>query len=182
MKTKIIASIAVVVVVAVVAGVIFKPNDSQAPTENAEKTSTAPASETTQTPAESGKKMAFSEFIKQGGAYKCTINQSVAGVDTVGTTYINGGLIRGEYKTQTQGINVTSSLVVRDGYTYTWTSMAPTMGFKAKVAETAGANTGAAMSASYSWNAEQIGDYSCEAWSAEASMFVVPSSVTFREV
>lgn len=181
MKTKIIASIAVVVA-AVVAGVIFKPNDSQAPTENAEKTSTTSTSETTQTLAESGKKMAFSEFIKQGGAYKCTVNQSVAGVNTVGTTYINGGLIRGEYKTQAQGINVTSSLIVRDGYTYSWTSMAPTMGFKAKVAENTGANTGTAMSGSYSWNAEQIGDYSCEAWSADANMFVVPSGVTFREV
>ncbi len=181
MKTKIIASIAVVVV-AVVAGVIFKPNDSQVPAESAEKTSTTTVSETTQAPAVSGKKMAFSEFIKQGGAYKCTVNQSVAGVDTVGTTYINGGLIRGEYKTQTQGISVTSSLIVRDGYTYSWTSMAPTMGFKAKVVESAAVNTGAAMSASYSWNAEQIGDYSCEAWSADASMFVLPSGVNFREV
>lgn len=133
-------------------------------------------------PTESGKKIAFAEFIKQGGAYKCTVNQSVAGTDTVGTTYIHNGLIRGEYSTKTAGMNIATSLIVRDGFTYTWTSMAPTMGFKAKVVDNAVVNTGAAMSASYSWNAQQIGDYNCESWAADDSMFTVPASVTFKEI
>ncbi len=133
-------------------------------------------------PTESGKKMAFADFLKQGGSYKCTVNQSIAGTDTVGTTYIDGGRIRGEYATQTAGMNIATNLIVRDGYSYTWTSMAPTAGFKAKVVENAAVNTGAAMSASYSWNAQQIGDYNCEAWSADEGKFTVPANVSFKEI
>ncbi len=136
----------------------------------------------TSAPTESGKKMAFAEFIKKGGAYKCTVNQSVAGTDTVGTTYINGGSIRGEYATKIQGMNITTSFIVRDGFSYSWNSVAPTMGFKAKVVDSAMVNTGAAMSASYSWNAQQIGDYNCESWAVDDSKFAVPAGVTFREI
>ncbi len=132
--------------------------------------------------ATSGKKMAFSEFIKNGGSYKCTVNQSVNGTDTVGTTYIDGGMIRGEYNTKVQNLNVDSTLIVRDGYTYTWTSMTPNMGFKAKVVESIGGDIDAGMSGQYSFNAEQIGDYNCEAWSSDASKFALPAGVTFNEL
>lgn len=129
----------------------------------------------------SGKKMAFSEFIKQGGAYKCTVNQLVEGIETKGVTYIDGKMIRGEYTTNTQGMSVGSTLIVRDGYTYTWTSMAPGMGFKAKVVEGTG-DTNAPTSASYSFNAEQIGEYDCQSWSVDASMFALPKDVTWTEM
>ncbi len=175
MNIKLIASI--VIVVAAVAGFAYFQTD-KTPADIVQEYS-APQQEA---PAESGKKMAFSEFLKQGGAYKCTVNQSVAGTDTAGTTYIHNGLIRGEYSTKTAGMNIATSLIVRDGYSYTWTSVAPTMGFKAKVVDNAVVNTGAAMSASYSWNAQQIGDYNCEAWAADDSMFTVPASVTFKEI
>jgi len=175
MNIKLITSI--IIVVAAVAGfTYFKTNKT--PADIVQEYS-VPQQEA---PAESGKKMAFAEFLKQGGSYKCTVNQSVAGTDTVGTTYIDGGRIRGEYSTQAQGMNIATTLIVRDGYSYTWTSMAPTIGFKAKVAESTAVNTGAAMSASYSWNAQQIGDYSCEAWSADEGKFTVPTNVTFKEI
>lgn len=128
-----------------------------------------------------GKKMAFSEFIKQGGAYKCTVSQLVEGIATKGVTYIDGTMIRGEYTTNAQGMSVDSTLIVRDGYTYTWTSMAPGMGFKAKAQEGTG-ETNTPTSASYSFNAEQIGDYDCQPWSADASLFALPKDVTWTEM
>jgi hypothetical protein len=130
----------------------------------------------------SGKKIPFSDFIKQGGAYKCTVHQDVGGTATEGVTYISGGMIRGEYNTKVQGLSVNSTMIVRDGYTYSWTSMAPGMGFKTKIAQNAPSNPGTASSGSYNFNAEQIGDYNCEPWTVDASKFAVPTGVTFKEV
>ena len=79
------------------------------------------------------------------------------------------------------GQKVDTAFIVRDGYSYTWTSMMPTMGFKVKVAASAG-DTGAQASGSYAWNAETIGDYNCEAWTTDESKFAIPTSVTFKAI
>lgn len=129
----------------------------------------------------SDKKMAFESFIKQGGSYVCTVHQSVEGTESEGTVYIDGGNIRGEFNSTVQGMAMSTSLIVKDGYSYTWTSMMPSMGFKAPVDQGAGADSSTGTSGSYSWNAEQIGDYNCEAWSADASKFALPAGVTFTE-
>lgn len=180
MKTNIVVGV-VVVVALVVFGYFFFGKDMMKGSSisvNTENTT----EETSSTSQESGKKMAFSEFIKQGGSYKCTVNQNVGNTVSVGTTYINGDMIRGEYNTKAQGISIDTTLIVRDGYTYTWTSFAPTMGFKSKVA-TGGMEDGSTgMSGTYSFNAEQIGDYDCQAWNVDASLFVIPTSITFKEV
>ena len=170
-QTKIIALIAGVVVVAGAGFFFLKPS---APAENADSQQVAQES--------NGKKIPFSEFIKQGGSYKCTVHQYVAETDTVGTTYISDGKVRGEYNTKVQGMSIDSTLIVRDGYTYTWTSMAPTMGYKVKVVESASSDTSAGMSGTYSYNANQIGDYECETWSGDVSKFELPSGVNFQEM
>ncbi len=157
----------------------LKPKEGIAPTVNEETESQTATSENV--PAESGKKMAFSEFIKQGGSYKCTVNQSVQGSETEGITYIDDEMIRGEYTVKTQGMEIDSNMIVRDGFAYSWSSMMPSMGFKSKVATDVDQNTGAGASGTYSWNAEQIGDYSCEAWDADPSVFELPTTVTFTE-
>lgn len=140
---------------------------------------TTPEPQETQQP--DGKKMAFSQFMKQGGSYQCTVRQYVNDIDTEGTVYLNDGLMRGEYSTTVQGKNIDATIIVRDGFAHTWTSMAPTMGFKSKIVEDP--ETGSAgTTGTYSYNADQIGDYDCQPWTADASLFVLPSEVTFREV
>lgn len=132
-----------------------------------------------------GKKMAFSQFLKQGGSYKCEVNQYIGGDYenvTKGITYVSDGMIRGEYNSKTQNISVDSTVIVRDGYTYSWTSMAPTMGFKAKVVTDGQTNTNTGTSGNYSWNADQIGDYSCEPWAVDISKFTVPTNINFQEL
>jgi hypothetical protein len=130
----------------------------------------------------SGKKMAFSEFVKQGGSYECTVNQNVGGTDTKGTTFISGGNIRGEYNTKTQGMSIDTNFIVKDGYSYTWTSMMPNVGFKSKVVASTDTNANAPTSGQYSFNAEQIGDYECKAWSADESKFAIPSTIKFQDM
>ncbi len=92
------------------------------------------------------------------------------------------GLIRGEYNTEAQGINIGTTMIVRDGYAYSWTSVAPNMGFKAKVVENVEANPNAGASGAYSWNVDQIGDYECNDWTADPSKFAVPTGVNFQEI
>jgi hypothetical protein len=160
-------------------------NSPSTEVQNTVDVSTLPSSSTTQeTPAKptsSGKKMAFSEFIKQGGSYTCTVNQLINNVNSQGTVFISGDKVRGEFSTTAQGQSMTMSFLTTGGYTYTWTSMMPTMGFKMK--NTASANTTnntAAMSSA--WDASAIGDYTCDTWSVDPAKFVVPTTVTFKEM
>ena len=140
------------------------------------------SNETEETAVPNGKKMAFSEFLKQGGAHKCTVNQYIGDIETKGTTYISGDMIRGEYSMNMQGMDMTSTFIVRDGYTYSWSSMMPNMGFKSKVvASQSTTDTSVEAHGTYSWNAEQIGDYNCEVWASDASLFVIPKGISFTE-
>src|SRR6185295_13570004 len=82
----------------------------------ADMNGTSNQGEQAQVPSEAGKKMAFSDFVKQGGSYKCTVTQDVNGTQTQGTTYLSGGMMRGDFSTQAQGTNMTMTMIVRDGY------------------------------------------------------------------
>lgn len=131
----------------------------------------------------SGKKMAFSEFIKNGGSYKCTVHQYVGQTDTVGTTYVNSGMVSGKYETKVNGMNIVSNVLVRDGYSYSWNSIMPGTGFKSKVIDTPKDNpVPAPTSGSYSFNAEQIGDYDCKPDKVDQALFAIPASITFKEI
>lgn len=127
----------------------------------------------------SGKKMAFSEFLKQGGSYKCTVKQAMSDFDNTGTMHIDGSRVRGDFTTVAEGLTVTTSLVVKDDYTYVWMNGVnglPASGFKTKnQVDTTTASGG------FRWNAETIGDYDCEIWAVDEAMFALPTDITFKE-
>lgn len=150
--------------------------ETEVATTTASSTMSGSASTTTDKP--SGKKMAFSEFMKQGGSHKCTVTQTVASMTTNGTVYIDGSKISASFAVSVAGQSINTSMIVRDGYTYTWTSNDPTKGFKTKVVATTGDNS-AGPKGTYTWDGSQIGEYSCDPWTAEASMFELPKTVTF---
>lgn len=130
-----------------------------------------------------GKKMAFADFMKEGGSYKCAVqSNSAEGIDTTGTVYLNAGMIRVDASTKMPGSSdIKTSIIVAPDYTYTWTAQAGNVGFKAKTVRAASPD-GSEGSASYGFDASQIGDYSCEAWNADASLFVPPATITFTDV
>lgn len=167
---------AVIVAGALIVGGYFAFSQSNPDPKEEEKVVTDTDSAKT-----SDKKIAFAEFLKTGGSYKCTVRQYVGDMNVVGQAYISDGLIRGEYNTKAQGMNIDATMIVRDGYTYTWSSIAPGMGFKAKVVESDGGSK-TATAGTYSFNAEQIGDYDCDDWDLDESKFVVPTTITFKEI
>lgn len=128
------------------------------------------------------RKMSFGDFVKQGGSYKCDIEQTVGSATTKGTAYVNDGMIKGEYVTQADGLSITSYVVVRDGYAYTWTSFAPNMGLKARVVENASADSSTQTSGQDSFNTDDVDNYDCEPWTADASVFALPTGVKFSEI
>lgn len=171
--------ISFVVLIAVILGVYFIVNKDKKP-ETTPVLNTE-VNNTEETPEVNGKKMAFSEFIKQGGSYKCDVKQSLSDFENSGTIYINGAKISGEYSTIAEGMNITSSFVMMDGYTYSWSSALPSMGVKVKMAKP-DTSAEAKESATYTWNAEQIGEYNCEAWVVDEAKFKIPTNITFKEV
>lgn len=136
--------------------------------------------EVTQKPT--GKKIAFTEFIKQGGSYKCTVNQNTGDTETSGTMFISKDLMRGMFETNTQGAKVSSNILVRDGFTYSWSSAMPQGVKMAVVKGETTPNENIGTSGTYSWNADQIGDYDCEAWNADQATFAVPSNIEFMDL
>ena len=136
----------------------------------------------------SDKKIAFSELVKQGGSYECTVKQVVSNMDSDGVVFMDKDRLRGEFVTLAQGMNIDSTFIMRDGYTYTWSSVMPSTGFKIKIDSPIKAGADApidndvATSGTYSWNAEQIGDYYCKVWAVDESKFTIPTGVKFTEI
>ncbi len=141
-------------------------------------TSTTTLSSTTSQAVPAEKKMSFAQFIKQGGAYKCTINENSGTTSTKGIVYIRGDNVKGEIATQAEGKSVIVNFIVTGGFTYTWTSVMPTMGFKFKN-NAEGQPTGDTSVKGNIWNPEQIGDYDCEVATVSEKDFVPPSTVNF---
>ncbi len=180
MSNKVIAI--VVGVVVVLGGAYYAMRGTSESVKDTNSIAVGEPNPSAPTEQNSGKKMSFDAFLKQGGSYVCSVDQSVEGMDSKGTVYVNGTNIRGTFNTTVAGMKVDSEFISTGGYMYTWSSMMPGKGFKAKVGTTAGGSTSTGTSGQYSWNAEQIGDYDCQPWSGDLSKFAMPSGVVFTEV
>ncbi len=141
---------------------------------------------TTAQSEDTGKKVAFEQLAKQGGTHKCTVTQTVGPVTSQGTVYMDKGLIRGEFAADYSGQKINIYFIMRDGFTYTWNSMMPTLGYKIKNDTTVPVgNVNASASGTITPNSpngylDQIGAYDCTEWTANASFFTPPTTVTFK--
>lgn len=131
------------------------------------------------TPVQNQKKVSFVEFMKQGGSYKCSVVQTVATMTSNGTVYIHDNKIRANFTTSIQNNTIETNMIVKEGYSYSWTNMSKGVGTKVKIAPKSNPGSDAAVSATYTWNGSQVGDYNCEEWVADDTMFSLPTTVTF---
>jgi len=130
---------------------------------------------------EGEKKMAFLDFVKQGGSYMCEVHQDVKGVDNVGTVYLADGKVSGIFHTNAGDTPVDAMFIIRDGMTYMWSSAMPKVGFKSKV-DLSAVSADASTAPSYTWNAGAVRDYNCTPWTADEAKFTVPTTITFTEI
>ena len=130
----------------------------------------------------SGKKMAFLEFLKQGGSFKCTVAMATNGYDMTGTIYTRNKDVNAVTTGTVAGQKITTNMIMKDGYTYTWTSLAPGMGYKMKTIEASVSSDTPVVKNSPASSLQDIGDYSCEVWSGTDAMFAIPSGISFTEI
>jgi hypothetical protein len=174
--SKIILTILIVAALGATAYFVLQPKKIVAPGNEVKN-------EQASIPQESGKKMAFSEFMKQGVSSQCTVNQEVNNTTIHGTVYLSGSSFRGEFSTDYNGTTMNVTTITHEGYAYTWTSAMPNRGYKIKVnPNTPPLNGSVSASGNYSFNADTIGDYHCEPWTPDDSKFTVPTTVTFTTV
>lgn len=129
------------------------------------------------------KDMSFQELMKKTGSYECTVKQAVMGVTTEGKISIKGGKMSATFSSSVQGRTFETSMVTKDGYVYTWSSVTPTTGIKTKIATpVAQGSSTAALSAAYSFDGKDIGSYSCVVANVSENAFAIPASITFTEV
>ncbi|KND49844.1 MAG: hypothetical protein AB198_00350 [Parcubacteria bacterium C7867-003] len=177
MSNKVIAI--VVGMVVVLGGVYFATRDSSSMVSPENSIAVGEQNPSTPTENTSGKKMSFDAFLKQGGSYVCTIKSGIPNDDVLigGTVFINNKDLRGDFKASISGTQVTNSFISKGGYMYVWNSMTNGTGFKFVVNETSSTADG-----SMGFDANQVGDYDCQAWTVDSSKFALPSGVVFTEV
>lgn len=132
-------------------------------------------------PSDNSRMMSFSSFVKEGGTYKCTVHQNVGDMESNGTVYMDTGNLRGEFSTIAEGKTINSTFILKDGYSYGWSSMG-SIGYKVPIDENTGTVSGTAESGTYTFAYDTVGSYECNPWTADSSFFVVPSTITFVDI
>lgn len=137
------------------------------------------ASESTVPAPASSSAGSLKSMLAMTGSHTCTVHYGTEAAASDGTVYVSGGMMRGDFTSKTPSGTIESHMIIKDDTSYMWSSAAP-QGMKLSLS---------AMSAPAQPNAPKAGmdieqnvDYSCEAWSADASKFELPSSVTFTDM
>lgn len=169
-------------IIAAVLGVVVVGGGWYLYAKSSEEKIQAPSEQNIENTNPNTKKISFSSLISQGGSHMCTVNQNVGNIESKGTVYMMSGKLRGEFKSSVGGMNIETIFVVRDGYSYTWSSALPNVGYKVAVLDSTTPNSTATGVASYSFNAEQIGEYECKDWAPNETFFALPSGIKFTEI
>ena len=174
--------IVVVVVLLVLAGAAyhFMRHSNMSPTQSNENANSQMQQIT------SGKKSLF-DFFSMGGSQKCTFTNTTNGG---GTIYVSSGKMRGDFQETNNSTGKTAQThMINDGtYVYIWTD-GQTNGYKMSDAvmkqeesqPTQAPSTGSQPQPSQGMDMHQQMNTSCGGWTADASMFTVPTNVTFTD-
>jgi hypothetical protein len=166
-----------IIVVIIIAGGVYLATKGDGGGEQYRDTMTESATSTTSATVEG--QGTFADLIGRGGDYKCVFSSDDPNASSVGTVYINGVNVRGDFQSTLKANNqvARSHMIQKDGFVYTWID-GMQQGFKLPVTATGGAST--ATSGNYSMAmGDARGTYDCEPWTVDATQFNVPGSVSF---
>ena len=124
-------------------------------------------------------KGSFRSLVAMGRNTQCTFTSLQQDVTSSGTVYItSSGNMRGDFTTQMSSGTQTSSMILKDGYSYVWTG---NQGAKISVASLDD-KTSADAQAQQSVDLDAQVDYDCKDWSVDQSKFTLPSGVNFVDI
>ncbi len=126
----------------------------------------------------SGSIVALSEH---GGEWKCTVDTTsqTGGGQAVssGIVYVSDNKVRADFDVSVAGRGAMKAYMIADGeYVYSWSSMVPQ---GVKVAQAQAESSQGAATSGQGMDANTSYSYDCQPSSADASLFVPPSNVTF---
>jgi biopolymer transport protein ExbD len=122
---------------------------------------------------------AFTDVLIKGGKLKCSVTQAMGTVSSNGTVYINDSKVRAEFSTSISNTTIHSTMLALNGYMYTWTDSASSTGSKIKMPTIGRDGKVVTNSNVRTWNGDQVKEYTCEAWTPDENLFIVPTNVTF---
>lgn len=134
----------------------------------------------------STQKKSLFDFFSMTGSQKCTFSDSSN--NSSGTVYIGSGKMRGDFHSQSDGKTEASHMINDGSYIYMWTdgqqngykmSLAVVKQEEAQVTESPSTNTN--VQPSQTVNMQQKSNYSCGPWNLDASVFTLPTKVTFTD-
>jgi len=114
----------------------------------------------------------FRELAASQSPQECTFTAPNGGV---GTLFVSGGKIRGDFTGSLGGGTTTGHIIMRDNMSYIWAE-GMTQGFKNSFAEAT--STGESPAA----GPDDRVTTDCKSWTADESKFELPQSVTFNTV
>ncbi len=115
------------------------------------------------------------DLLTSGSPEKCTFEDTESTAKTQGTVYTANGKMRGDFSATAGGQTYAGHMIIADNVMNTWVDGMST-GFK--IALTAAQTE----EASRGLDANKKMDYHCEAWSANSSLFVLPTTVKFTDM
>jgi hypothetical protein len=190
-KAKLQAGFAPLIIIAIVAvlaigggAYVVSKNKAKAPAEgdNAETQANANADANANANANLGvnAKGSLRSLLGLGKNVMCTFKSEAGDVVSSGTVYVAAnGNMRGDFKMGANADTQSSSMMVKDGYSYVWSGK---QGVKMKASAEASAQAGAEGEAKQTVNLDEQVDYSCSNWTMDASKFTLPSGVEFIDL
>lgn len=121
-------------------------------------------------------KMSLSTLLASSVSQKCTFTNKTDTSESSGTVYVSGGKMRGDFKTVASGRTMQSHMIVDGQTSYMWSDEMP-QGFKMDFADMQKQDT-----KNQTVDVNQQLDYSCGSWSADASAFVTPAGIEFKDM
>lgn len=121
------------------------------------------------------------DLMKDGKDVTCTFSRSDAGGDMEGTVFVaRDGRMRGEFTLASPQFGTMTMQVIRDGtYGYTWGFPSATQGSKTKLDDE---GKPVKENDKEGPGIDEDMEYRCSSWRMDASMFVPPSDVEFRDI
>ena len=162
----------VVVIILGIGGFFVLGNKSAKPPS----TPTPPEAQPSATPTS---QQSLKDLLTSGGAKKCTFEYKET--NSNGSVYIANSKMRGDFQAVSNGQTINSHMIVDGTTSYIWTDN-QAMGFKMsmdnmeKPQVTPGAQTQSNVDINQKFN------YNCSPWTPDASEFVLPKGVDFKDM
>jgi hypothetical protein len=174
----------IIIVVAVLlllgGGVFLMTSKKPTPANNSTAAgSSNVTNEASPSPEATTQSKSLKDLLGMGVSQKCTFAKNDNGSSTQGTIYIDNGQVRGDIVTVNGGQTVNTHMVVKNSTSYVWME-GQSNGFKMTFDPNAAASA-QAKAQNNSVDPNEKVDYSCSGWSADTSVFSLPSSVTFSD-